>query len=80
MHFIILYATNIQMSRGQKSDLILRTIKMGGNCMVNKYLWNGQGIMILYTKRQYTRKQIMTFKSFITSFMNEKITIDWIHI
>jgi hypothetical protein len=23
---------------------------MGGNCMVEKYLWNGRSIMILYTK------------------------------
>jgi hypothetical protein len=38
MHFIILGATDIQMSRGQKNYLILRTIKMGGNCMVEKYL------------------------------------------
>jgi hypothetical protein len=49
---------------------------MGGNCMCKKYLWNGQGIKILYTKRQYTRKHVMTIKSFIASFMNEKITID----
>jgi hypothetical protein len=24
---------------------------MGGNCVVEKYLWNGQGTMILYTKK-----------------------------
>jgi hypothetical protein len=41
--------------------------------MVEKYLWNGQGTMILYTKRQYTRKHIMIVKSFIASFMNKKI-------
>jgi hypothetical protein len=46
--------------------------------MVKKYLWNGQGIRILYTKRQYTKKNIMTIKSFIASFMNEKITSDFI--
>jgi hypothetical protein len=51
---------------------------MGGNCMVEKYLWNGQDITILYTKRQYTRKHVMIVKSFIVSFMNEKITIDLI--
>jgi hypothetical protein len=58
------------MSKGQKNYLILRTTKMGGNCMVEKYLWNGQGITILYIKRQYTRKHVMTIKSFIASFMN----------
>jgi hypothetical protein len=50
---------------------------MGGNCVVEKYLWNGQGTTILYTKKQYTRKHIMIVKSFITSFVNEKTTIDY---
>jgi hypothetical protein len=68
------------MFKGQKIYLILKTTKMGGNFMVKKYLWNGKGNMILYTKRKYTRKHIMTIKKFITSFMNEKITIDLIHI
>jgi len=53
---------------------------MGGNSMVEKYLWNGQGTTILYTKRQYIKKLVMTIKSFIASFMNEKITIDLIQI
>jgi hypothetical protein len=48
--------------------------------MVEKYLWNGQGIMILYTKKQYTKKHVMTIKKLIPSFMNEKITIDLIQI
>jgi hypothetical protein len=26
---------------------------MGGNCMVEKYLWNGQRTTILYTKKIY---------------------------
>jgi hypothetical protein len=26
---------------------------MGGNCMVKKYLWNGQGKMILYIETIY---------------------------
>ncbi len=39
-----------KMSKGQKNYLILKTAKIGGNCMVKKYLWNGWGIMILYTK------------------------------
>jgi hypothetical protein len=39
------------MSKDQKNYLILITTKMGGNCMVEKYLWNGQGTTILYTKR-----------------------------
>jgi hypothetical protein len=68
------------MSKGQKKYLILRTIEMGGNYMVEKYLWNGQDTTILYTKRQYTKKHVMTVKSFLASFMNEKITIDLIHI
>jgi hypothetical protein len=46
--------------------------------MVEKYLWNGWGIMILYTKRQYANKHVMIVKSYIASFMNEKITIDFI--
>jgi hypothetical protein len=53
---------------------------MGGNFMVEKYLWNGQSTTISYTKRQYTRKHVMIIKSFIASFMNEKITIDLIQI
>jgi hypothetical protein len=53
---------------------------MGGNYMVEKYLWNGQNTTILYTNRQYTKKHIMTIKSFIASFMNDKITIDFIDI
>jgi hypothetical protein len=50
---------------------------MGGNCMVQKYLWNGQSSTILYTKIQYTNKHVMTIKILLASFMNEKITIDW---
>jgi hypothetical protein len=53
---------------------------MGGNWMVEKYLWNGQGTTILYTKRQYTRKHVMIIKKIIARFMNEKITIDLIQI
>jgi hypothetical protein len=60
------------MYRGKKKYLISIIAKMGGNCMVENYLWIGQGTTILYTKRQYSRKHIMTVKSFITSFMNEK--------
>jgi hypothetical protein len=59
-----------KMSSGQKNYLIVRTTKMGGNYMVEKYLWNDQGTMILYTKRQYIRKHVMTIKSFIASLMN----------
>ncbi len=66
------------MSRGQTNYRILETAKMDGNCKVEKYLWNGQGTMILYTNRQYTKKHVMTVKSFIASLMNEKITIDLI--
>jgi hypothetical protein len=66
------------MSKGQKNYLIFKIVKLGGNCMVDKYLWNGKGIMIVYTKSQYTKKHIMTIKSFIAIFMNEKITIDLI--
>jgi len=69
-----------KMSKGQKNYLILKTAKMGGNYMVEKYLWNGQDSMILYTKRQYTNKHVMTVKSFITSFVNEKIITDLIQI
>ncbi len=39
-----------------------------------------KGTTIFYTKRQYTKKHIMTIKSFITSFKNEKITTDLIQI
>ncbi len=69
-----------KMFKGQKKYLILRIAKMGGNYMVEKYLWNGQVVTILYTKRRYTRKHVMIIKSFIASFMNEKITIDLILI
>jgi hypothetical protein len=68
------------MFKGKKNYSIFKTAKMGGNCMVKRYLWNGQGTRILYTKRQYTEKHIMTVKSFIASFTNEKITIDLIQI
>ncbi len=39
-----------------------------------------KGTTIFYTKRQYTKKHIMTIKSFIRSFKNEKITTDLIQI
>jgi hypothetical protein len=67
-----------KMSRDQKNNLILRTTKMGGNCMIEKYLWNGQGTKILFTKAQYTKKHVMIIKTLFASFMNEKITIDFI--
>ncbi len=67
-----------KMSKSKKDYLILKTTKMGGNYMVEKYLWNGQGITILYTKRQYTRKHVMIVKKFIINFMNEKIT-NWFY-
>jgi hypothetical protein len=38
------------MARGKKK-LILKIAKMVGNCMVEKYLWNDQGIIILHTKK-----------------------------
>ncbi len=60
-----------KMSRGQKNYLMLITIKMGGNYMFEKYLWNGQGTTILYTKRQYTKKHVMTVKFFITRWMRK---------
>jgi hypothetical protein len=58
--------------------LILKTAKMGGNYMVEEYLWNGQGTMLLYTKRKYARKHVMIVKKIIASFMNKKIAIDLI--
>ncbi len=45
-----------KMFKGQKNYWILGTAKMGGNYMVEKYLWNGQDIAILYSNRQYTKK------------------------
>ncbi len=53
---------------------------MGGNCMVEKYLWNGRSTTILYIKKQYANKHVMIVKSYITSFVNEKITIGLIYI
>jgi hypothetical protein len=65
----------------EKLYKIFRTIEMGGNYMVEKYLmklnsqnlsifakmcWNGQGTMILYM-RQYTWKHVMSVKSSIVS-------------
>ncbi len=44
------------MSKGQKNYQILGTAKMGGNYMVEKYLWNRQDTIILYSNRQYTKK------------------------
>jgi hypothetical protein len=58
--------------------MILRTAKMDGNCMVEKYLWNVQSTTILFTKAQYTYKHAMTIKTLFASFMNDKITIDFI--
>ncbi len=65
-------------SLGVKQKLILKTAKMGGNYMVEEYLWNGQGTMLLYTKRKYARKHVMIVKKIIASFMNKKIAIDLI--
>jgi len=59
------------MSKGQKNYQILGTAKMGGNYMVEKYLWNGQDTIILYSNRQYTKKHFRIVKSFITSLINE---------
>jgi hypothetical protein len=70
----------LKMYRGQKDYLIFKTVKLGGNCVVEKYLWNGQNITILYTNKQYTRKHFMTIKFFIASFMNGNIIIDLIQI
>jgi hypothetical protein len=59
------------MSKGQKNYRILRIVKMGGNYMVEKYLWNGQDTTILYSNTQYKKKHVRTVKSFIASLMNE---------
>ncbi len=45
-----------KMSKGQKNYQIWGTTKMGGNYMVEKYLWNGQDTTILYSNRQYKKK------------------------
>jgi hypothetical protein len=57
--------------------LISKTSKMGGNYMVKKYLWNGQGTMILYTKRQYTRKHVMIVKVLLQASWMRKSQLIW---
>ncbi len=59
------------MSKGQKIYWILGIAKMGGNYMVEKYLWNGQDTTILYSNRQCKKKHVRIVKSFIASLMNE---------